>query len=345
MYHIEREIAEQPEVMRRLITEGMPLAEQIAAAIRAFNPAFVTIAARGTSDNAGRYAQYLWGIRAGLSVGLATPSVHTLYEAAPNLSRAVVIGISQSGRAEDVRKVLDDARAQGALTISLTNNAESPLAQSALYHLPLMAGEEISVAATKTYTAQLTAVALIAAALTENAEMRDYLAKLPDLAAETIRGTEGIRAWAERYRYMDRFVTTGRGYNYCTAFEISLKVKELCYVTGVEYSEADFRHGPIAMVSRGFPVFSIAPAGKALPNMISLLEKLNERGAENIVITNDDAAAALGVRAMRIPAGVPEWLTPLLAVIPGQVFAYQLALAKGHSVDQPEGLRKVTITQ
>ncbi|CAG0982334.1 glucosamine---fructose-6-phosphate aminotransferase (isomerizing) [Anaerolineae bacterium] len=344
-YHIEREIAEQPEALRRLVHEGMPKAEQIAAAIRAFDPAFVLIAARGTSDNAGRYAQYLWGVHIRLSVGLATPSVHTLYEAAPNLSRALVIGISQSGKAEDVRRVLDDARKQGALTVSITNDPDSPLATGAHHHLPLMVGPEVSVAATKTYTGQLAAMALIAAALEQTGELRQGLLKLPEYVAETLRLSEDIPHWCERYRYMERFVTTGRGYNYATAFEISLKIKELCYLAGAEYSEADFRHGPIAMVAKGFPVITIAPEGKTLPNMVSLLEKLKERGAENIVISNNAEAAALGEKVMRLPAGIPEWLSPLVAVIPGQIFAYRLALAKGHSVDQPEGLRKVTITQ
>src|SRR5271166_1753481 len=127
MLHIEQEIAEQPDVLRRMVKENRGIASQIATAIRAFDPAFVLIAARGTSDNAGRYAQYLLGIHAGLSAGLATPSIHTLYHAAPRLSKALVIGISQSGRAEDVRMVISDARAQGALTVSITNDANSPL--------------------------------------------------------------------------------------------------------------------------------------------------------------------------------------------------------------------------
>src|SRR5215813_6230442 len=160
MLHIEQEIAEQPDVIRRLLASKDSVRE-IAAAIRQFDPAFVLIAARGTSDNAGRYAQYLMGIHAGLPVGLATPSIHTLYDAAPKLGRALVIGISQSGAAEDVRRVISDARQQGALTLSITNNSSSILAQAAQYHLPLQAGEEISVAATKTYTAELAAIALL----------------------------------------------------------------------------------------------------------------------------------------------------------------------------------------
>lgn len=344
MSHLQREINEQPEVARQLITEGMESARQIAAAIRAFDPAFVMIAARGTSDNAGRYAQYLFGITAGLAVGLATPSVHTLYDARPNLRRALVIGVSQSGQAADVARVIADGRQQGALTVTITNNANSPLAGASEYHLPLNAGEEISVAATKTYTAELTAIAMIATALTGDADMLSALSGVPNWMQQTLSLSESIPAWAERYRYMERFATIGRSLNYCTAFEVSLKIKELCYLTGVEYSEADFRHGPIAMVQSGFPVISIAPTGKTLPVMVDLLGKLKERKAENIVISNDDHALSLAHKAMRLPVGVPEWLSPLVAVIPGQVLAMNLAMAKGHEVDKPGGLTKVTIT-
>ncbi|MBX3063375.1 MAG: SIS domain-containing protein [Anaerolineae bacterium] len=343
MYHIEREINEQPEVMARLLAEQYETAQRIAAAIRDFNPAFVHIAARGTSDNAGRYAQYLMGIHARLPVALAAPSIHTIYESAPDLSRALVLAISQSGRSDDVRRVVTDARAQGALTVSITNNADSMLAHDAEYHLPLLAGEEISVAATKTYTAELTAIAMLVKALVPDFDSEDYLDRLPAYAEETLKLSDSVVDWAQRYRYMDRFASIGRGYNYCTAFEVSLKIKELCYITGVEYSEADFRHGPIALVQPGFPVLVVAPEGKTLPLLLDLLESLKQKNAECLVISNSSVARDLAVNAMAIPA-VPEWLSPLVAVIPGQTLAMRLALAKGHSVDKPEGLQKVTVT-
>lgn len=345
MLHIEREIAEQPEILRRLLSEGSHTAKNIARAIREFDPAFVCIAARGTSDNAGRYAQYLMGIQANLAVALATPSVHTLYESPPNLSKALVIGISQSGQAADVLRVLTDARQQGALTVSITNNPESPMAQDAAYHLDLMAGEEISVAATKTYTAQLTAVAMLGAALVNRAELDDSLMHLPEFIAQTLETSGAVRERTERYRYMERFAVIGRGYNYCTAFEISLKIKELCYIIGEEYSEADFRHGPIAVIRPGFPVIVIAPGGKTQALVIDLLQKLNAQDAECIVIGSDETLQPYAQTFMRIPADIPEWLSPIAAVIPGQIFAMQLAQVKGYDIDQPRGLHKVTITE
>lgn len=338
--HLENEIAAQPDVLRQLIANETENIGHIARAIRDFNPAFVSIAARGTSDNAARYAQYVLGSRNRLPVALAAPSLHTLYETPPDLSRALVIGISQSGRSVDVAQVIQDARDQGALTLALTNDGGSPMAEAAAHHICLNAGEEKAVAATKTYTAQLTAVAMLSAAL--SGEGAGDVARLPDWAAETL--THAGEVQAERYRYMDQGVTLGRGFNYATAFEINLKIKELCAITTVGYSEADFRHGPIAMIHRGFPAIAVAAAGKTLPVMRDLIEKLRGKGAELLVIANDEDAFTHAQQALRIPA-LPEWLSPVVAVIPGQVFALRLARVKGYDVDQPEGLTKVTVTR
>jgi glucosamine--fructose-6-phosphate aminotransferase (isomerizing) len=345
--YLEQEISEQPEVLKRLLSEEAGTAQQIAGAIRDFDPAFVWIAARGTSDNAARYAQYLFGAHAGLAVGLATPSLHTLYQSPPDLSKALVIGISQSGRSEDVRRVLTDSREQGALTISITNDAHSPMAETAQYHIDLRAGEERSVAATKTYSAELAAVAMLVTALAGKGADYQQLAMLPGYVSQILTGLEPITdtAWVERYRYMEHFATIGRGYNYCTAFEINLKVKELCYITGDGYSEADFRHGPIATVHPGFPVVAVAPSGRILDTMLDLLDKLHAKQAELLVISNDESAFTHAQISMRLSANLPEWLTPIAAIIHGQVFAMRLAMVKGHEIDKPRGLTKVTVTQ
>jgi glucosamine--fructose-6-phosphate aminotransferase (isomerizing) len=345
MSFLEQEIAEQPAVLRRLMAEEAETVRRIGAAVREFNPTFVSIAARGTSDNAARYIQYLLGVHAGLSVALATPSIHTLYETSPNLSRALVIGISQSGQSADVCQVVQDARAQGALTVAITNDPVSPIAQAAAFHINLHAGAEQSVAATKTYTAQLTAGAMLVAALTESAEMHGGLSELPDIVQDTLTSAEQVRNWVERYRYINQFACIGRGYNYCTAFEISLKVQELCYVTGLGYSEADFLHGPIAMLQPGFPVMIIAPDGRTLPTIREFLGKLRDKQVERLVISNVEALREDSKQFMPLPSGIPEWLTPIPAVLPGQMFAMLLAAAKGNPLDKPHGLTKVTITR
>ncbi|MGJ3239785.1 MAG: SIS domain-containing protein [Anaerolineae bacterium] len=345
MSFLQQEIHEQPAVIARFLKQENANVARIAEAIRQFDPAYVLIAARGTSDNAARYAQYLLGIEANLLVSLATPSVHTLYGANIKMKRALVIGISQSGHSEDVRQIVTDARAQGAITLGITNDSGSPLAQEAEHHIDLRAEEEKSVAATKTYTAQLTALALLVAHLTQNQEKLNTITRLPQMIEEMLTASAEMGAWVERYRYIERIALIGRGLNYSTAFEIALKIKELCYIVSEEYSEADFRHGPIAIISQGFPVMVVAPSGKTLPLMIDLLQKLNERGAECIVFSDDERACQLGTRYVRLPEGTPEWLSPICAVIPGQLFAYHLASAKGHKIDEPRGLSKVTITR
>jgi glucosamine--fructose-6-phosphate aminotransferase (isomerizing) len=341
---LQQEIQQQPEVIAGLIRDQRAHVEAIAAAIRAFDPAFVVIAARGTSDNAARYAQYIFATHVGRLVALATPSAHTLYGAAPDMRRALVIGVSQSGQSADIRRVVTDARAQGAFTLSITNDPASPLASEAAHHIALNAGEEKSVAATKSYTAQLTAFAMLAAAWADQGEMWAAIDRLPGWISETLTRAATTADWAQRYRYMERFAVIGRGYNYCTAFEISLKVKELCYVTGEGYSEADFLHGPIATIAPGFPVVVVAPSGATFNNARDLLVRLNERGAECLAISDSTALSGLAVRVLSVPPGIPEWLSPVATVVPGQVFALHLAGIKGNPIDQPRGLSKVTST-
>lgn len=342
MSHLENEIYEQPQIIGNLLDSEADYIRDIADAIRAFNPAFVCIAARGTSDNAARYAQYALGIHARMPVALATPSIHTLYNAAPDLSRALVIGISQSGMAADVTQVVSDARMQGALTLSITNNPTSPLAKSADHHIALHAGEEISVAATKTYTAQLTAIAMLVSALANDPVLEADLLRLPDQVFETLELSTPVQEFAAQHADLESFAALGRAYNYCTAIETCLKVQELCYIIGQGYSEADFLHGPIAIVKAEFPVIVIAPKGKSTANFGTLLSKLRDRNAATMLITNDES---FGENAwIKLPDTLPEWLSPIAAIIPGQLFGMHLALAKGNPIDKPKGLTKVTVT-
>lgn len=341
--HLENEIREQGEVITRLLDQQAGRIAHLASVIRAYQPAFVCLAARGTSDNAALYAKYLFGSFLAMPMMLATPSLHTLYKMPPNLARSLVIGISQSGRAEDVRQVLHDARGQGALTLAITNYDESPMAQTAEYHVNIMAGDEHSIAATKTYTAQLTVLAMLVAALDTKYGLAGQLQALPDYVRASLNEAESVRAWSQRYRYMTNFSVIGRGYNLCTALEISLKVKELCYLSTNGYSEADFRHGPIAMIQPGFPVMLVAPQGHTLEQMRDLAEKLREKEAELLMISNDDALLQYGHYTVRQPQ-MPEWLSPITFVIPGQMFAMLQAMHRGYAVDRPRGLSKVTVT-
>ena len=342
--HLYREIHQQPEVLRRLLGEEEATAQALADLVHGRAIDHVVIAARGTSDNAGRYAQYVLGAMNGLSVGLAAPSLFTLYQRPPRFGNALVLGISQSGQSPDIVAVLAEARRQGALTAVLTNRPDSPLAEQGDVVLNLRAGEERAVAATKTYTAELAAVALLSVALSGAADARAALWAVPDAVATTLTMNETIAAVAPRYRYMTRCVVIGRGYNYATAFETALKLKELTYTIVEPYSSADFLHGPLAMLEPGFPVVVVAPSGIMAAEAVGFIRTLREGQAEVIAIS-DDVDVLAGARVpLPLPAVAPEWLSPLTAIIPGQLLALHLAHARDFDIDAPRAIRKVTET-
>jgi glucosamine--fructose-6-phosphate aminotransferase (isomerizing) len=342
--YLHGEIHEQPQVLARLLADDTA-ARTLAAGIKERGVDHVVIAARGTSDNAARYAQYLLGAANGLSVGLATPSLFTIYQKPPRFGNALVLGISQSGRSPDIVAVVAEAKRQGALTAAISNDPASNLACSADHVLALQAGKERSVAATKTYTAELAAIALLSVCLDGDGERRGGLARIPGWVAQALEVEAQIAGVAERYRYMQSCVVIGRGYNYATAFELALKLKELTYTVVEPYSSADFLHGPLALVEPGFPVIVIAPSGAMLAEMKAFLYTLKKRDAEAVVISDHASALALARVALRLPADVPEWLSPLTSIVPGQLLAMYLAAAKDYDVDRPRGLRKVTETR
>ena len=342
---LHSEIHEQPGQLAGLLEQRAQV-EQIAAAIQRQAPCFVFLAARGTSDNAGRYANYLWGAANRLPLALATPSLFTFYGQPPALKHALVVAVSQSGKSPDIIRVIQEGRSQGCLTLAITNAPASPLAQASDLVLDVQAGEERSVAATKSYTAQLLAIAMLSAALAGSEAAWQELAGLPTWAAQMLTQDETIARMAQRYRYMNQCVVLGRGYNYATAYEWALKLKELTYLIADPYSSADFQHGPIAMVEGGFPVLAVAPQGKVFSSMLEMIAALrNEHAAELVVVSDDDQALGLAQSPICLPAGIPEWLTPIIAIIAGQLFAYHLTMVKGYDPERPRGLRKETETQ
>lgn len=339
----EDEIDGQPGAMTRLLG-ARGAVEAVAARIRAFEPRFVLLAARGSSDNAARYAQYLLGVRAGLAVALATPSLFTRYGGRPRLDGALVIGISQSGASPDVVAVMDEARRQGAFTLAITNEPGSALERAAGAHLPLLAGEERSVSASKTYTAELLALAMLATALGGDDAAWRELERVPQQVAGTLRLNPRDPARVAGLVQVRRFLVLGRGFNYATAFELALKLKETSYVIAEPYSPPDLLHGPIAMLEPGFPVVFIAASGALDAEHGEVLAELERRHACPIVISDRPDLIARGMPGLAIAPGVPEWLSPLTAVAAGQRFALELALARGHDPDHPRGLTKITLT-
>jgi glucosamine--fructose-6-phosphate aminotransferase (isomerizing) len=338
---LEDEIFRQPELLTRLLDRELDHIAAIVPELPSFE--YVIIAARGSSDHAAVYAQYVWAALAGMPVALAAPSLHTIYGTPPRMARALVVGISQSGQSPDILAVLAEARKQGRPTLAITNDGASPLALIADHVIELGAAER-SVAATGTYTAELAVVAALAAQWSGDATRQAELLRLPDAMRAALAGAGEIAARAERYRYMAGCVVLGRGYHTATALELGLKLKELTYVMATSYSSADFRHGPIATIEDGSPAVLIMPDGKTYDDMRALVEELRARGAELLIISDRADALALARTPLPMPAGVPEWLSPLPAILPGQLFALHLTLAKGFDPDEPRGLHKVTRT-
>lgn len=345
MSHLRAEIAEQPDALRRLMTNERAKIEQVAASIRQRAPKFVMLAARGSSDNAARYAQYLFGAVNRLPVALATPSLFTLYKSPPQMADALVIAISQSGQSPDIVGVIEEARQQGALTVALSNDAASPLAAAAEHVINLHSGPEKAVAATKTYTTSLAAIALLSHAISQSDAAFQAVEQVAAVMESITGQADAIIAASERYRYMEACVVVSRGYNYATSYEIALKLKELTYILAEPYSSADFRHGPVALVAHGFPVIAILPEGPSFAEMLRFLAELKQRGAELIVVSAQDEALALAQTPLRVPSGLAEWVSPLALVMPGQLFALGLTIAKGYDVDQPRNIQKVTLTR
>lgn len=343
MSWLETEIREQPAALARLL-EQQGAQPELAAPFRRDDVRYVLIASRGSSSNAARYAQYLLGRANRVPVMFATPSLYTIYEQPPRLDGAVVVGISQSGASPDVGAVLAEARRQGRPTIALTNDPGSPLAAEADVVVPLGAGEERAVAATKTYLNSLGAVALLFAAIGDDRVAREELARMPDALERQISLSFESPPALEEYAGVVGATVVARGVNYGTAFEIALKIRELSGLVVEAYSPADLMHGPIAAIRPGWPVVLVAPTGPAYDSVVEVLPALEEREARLLAVSDVRALLDRARTPLSIVPGVPEWLSPLVCVVPGQVTAMRIAQQRGLDVDNPAGLRKITLT-
>src|SRR5690348_6811235 len=345
MSWLATELREQPEALRRLLDRQAEAARHAAGLFRRRDVRYVLIASRGSSGNVARYAQYLLGRAHRVPVMFATPSLYTIYGQPPRLDGALVIGISQSGASPDVVAVLAEAREQGRPTLALTNDVDSPLARTAEAVLPLEAGEEHAVAATKTYVNSLGAVATLFAELGNDVTAREELARMPEALAAQIDLSLGDVPALEAYRDAVGLTVVARGVNYGTGFEIALKIRELSGLVVEAYSPADLMHGPIAAIRPGWPVVVVAPTGPARPSVEEIVLPLLERQVRLLAVS--DVAAMLRRAHTKLPlvSRVPEWLSPLISVIPGQVTALRLAQLRGLDIDNPAGLHKITLTR
>jgi len=355
MSTMREEIRQQPASIERTLKAEWRSVERLRGYLESHRPRLIVLAARGTSDNAAQFGRYLLEITTGIPVSLAAPSVYTLYEAKVDLRDALVVAISQSGESTDTNLVLERAKESGAMTIGITNEAESTLARVAGETFLVRAGKERSVAATKTYTGQLFVLYLLAYALGAPLK-QDDLKELPGFAESALKLEKEIQARAERYRFMQHAVVIGRGLNYSNSFEFALKLMETCYIVAERFSSADLLHGPIAMMEASFPAFVFAPGGVTWKPICELLERLNSIKADIMIVTDKSnreaqSASAPGKHIINIPAAITrksvvpdELFTPIPYIIPGQLFAASLAEVKGLDPDKPRTLSKVTQT-
>src|SRR4051812_7077923 len=339
------DIAEQPAVYARLLDDGAAAIAAVAAQIVAWAPRHVVFTARGTSDHAALYAAYLTEIRLGIPAGLASPSAITVYGARPDLRGALVVGVSQSGGSPDLTEVVRVAREQGAHTLAVTNNPDSPLAAAAELSVDVGAGHERAVAATKTYSAELLALLMLVEGIRGGsgplpADERAALAGLPEYAQSVLDDPTPAQL-APRYRFAARMVTTGRGYAYPTARETALKLMETSYLPALSFSGADLLHGPLAMTDPDVPVLAVVGGGPGGQAMSEVVQRLGERKADVVTVGPSDVPGASG--RLAVPA-VDERYAPLLDILPLQRLALALALARGGDPDAPRGLKKITST-
>ena len=335
------EIAEQPAVLEKTIRMETGKLKRLGEFLRGREIDLIVLVARGSSDNAAFFGRYLLEITTGIPVSLSAPSVFTLYKARLNLKRALVIGVSQSGEGADINQVLESAKKSGAVTLGITNFADSTMAQIADETLLIHAGREKSVAATKTYTGQMLHFYLLASILADTKLEHE---KIPEYANQTLTLKPEIEELVQRYVFMENCVVVGRGLNYGNSYELALKLMETCYVVAERFSSADFFHGPLAIVERRFPVILFAPTGVTRQSNLDLLNRLKELHADSFAITNDKKIAALCSRSLLLPKEIDEFLSPIPFIIPAQLFAAFLAEAKGLDADAPRSLTKVTKT-
>jgi glucosamine--fructose-6-phosphate aminotransferase (isomerizing) len=341
------EIAESPDVVARVLSEGAPAIAAAAAAVRIARPHWASVVARGTSDHAGIYGRFLIETQLGIPVGLASPSVTTIYEAGLRWRGGLLLAISQSGQSPDIVGVTAAARAGGALTIAVTNEPDSPLAAAVDHVIPCLAGEERAVAATKTYSAELAGLAGLVGALAPRSPLARALARLPE---ELRRVLVASAAWVAgdgdelvgQVAASGRALVASRGFDLATALEIALKLKETSRIFAEGYSTADLEHGPVALAGPAIPTLILRPDGRMGAAIDPAIRRVEASGSRPWLIGGRELTTA--GRTLGLGFELPEALSPLAFILPGQLLAEAVARSAGFDPDAPAGLTKVTRT-
>jgi len=333
------EIEETPTVLKRLIEREADNVKAISARIKQYAPEFALLAGRGSSDNACIYGQYAFQLIAHLPSALSTGSVYTLYKNPPHISKALVVGVSQSGETDDVCETIQRAKEEGALTVGITNSQGSTLhnlaGENAIY---MNASKEESVCATKSFTASMAVLLMLAFALAD--KPLDEEALFTSVEA-VVNQKEQVSALAQRYMLAQNLVVLGTGLSYSAALETALKLKEACYINAWGMSSVDFLHGPIAILGHMSPVIIFAPADATLPASLNVIERIKQIGAHVLVVSDNKEALELGDASFELPSN-HDLLYPFSEVTFAQLFAFYLARLRNINPDKARYLSKVT---
>lgn len=336
--HMAREVAEIPEVTARFLTRAHDAVEQAAAQLRARDPSLIITAARGSSDHAATYLKYAVELEAGVPVASVGPSVASIYRRPLRLSGAACIGISQSGRSPDIVEMMRASAASGALSIAVTNHPDAPMAKASAFCLPLEAGVEQSVAATKTFVLSVVAGLALLATWQRDTTLEAAVATLPDAFAAALR-TDWSPLAARLARAQSAYVL-GRGPGFAIASEMALKFKETCSLHAESYSAAEVMHGPAAIVQDGFPVLALAVDDAARSHVAATAGRLASQGAD-VFLTGDKAPGAV---TLPVVPNLHPLVAPLVLAVSFYAFVEPLARRRGLDPDTPPHLRKVTET-
>lgn len=340
--HFEREIREQPEVIRRILADPAPA--RVGTALRADPPRTILAFARGSSDNAVTFFAYLAGLALGVPVASVPPSLVTLYGAVLRPPAALAVGVSQSGESRDVLEALRTVAA-GARTLAITNRPGSALAESADWALSQQAGEERAVAASKTFTSQMALLGRVVAEWADDDALRGALEAVPDALDLVLADTSDADLAAARLTHADQLDVLGRGLSFGPALEIALKLKETSYLHAHAYSSAEFQHGPIASLGAGDPALILGLSDATRATNLEAAARMREAGADLTVVTADPELRALANAAVPLPGGLAGVAEAFAQVVVGQWMALQVARQRGLDPDAPRHIRKVTQTR
>lgn len=341
---MQQELFSEPEVVNRALEVNLARCQAIAAEVKSRGIKNITIIGRGSSDNAGLCFKYITEILTGIPVGTAHPSVVTMYNAKVNYCDHMVVAISQSGRSIDTVAVMDNARRQNALTVAVTNDPASPLAQAAHHCLDLSAGSGTAVAATKTFAAQLAVLFQLAACLADDAS---YLARLGEIPAQLeyiIDQVPSIRRMAKAVADQNEFIVLSRGIMQGIGKELALKFNQCCYSFSQFYSITDFMHGPFALLEEGVNVVLLAPENECSENYYDIATRANLLGADLYIFSDSDRVLNYAKEGMKMPATniVSSAFVYGMTV---HLFAMYVAVEKGLNPDTPRNLKRITITK